>query len=113
VAGTYYLREFVRNPDAACPVTMPGEKQRVMDRLKSAVSERTFDMTILGIMARACELACNFYPCQLRNSDAHPDRTLRAIRAVRGDQNMLEHGALHGAKITAQPHNAAAVRPNR
>lgn len=64
VAGTYYLREFVRNPDAACAVTTPGEKQRVMDRLKSAVSERSFVMAILGIIALAIavnmiELLCS------------------------------------------------------
>lgn len=63
-AGAYYLREFVRNPDAACPVTTPGEKQRVMDRLRSAVSERSFVMAVLGIMALAVavnmiELLCS------------------------------------------------------
>lgn len=63
-AGTYYLREFVRNPDAACRVTAAGEKQRVMDRLRSAVSERSFLMAVLGIMALAVavnmiELLCS------------------------------------------------------
>jgi glutaredoxin len=63
-AGAYYLREFVRNPEAACPVTTPGEKQHVMDRLKSAVSERSFAIAILGIMTLAVavnmiELLCS------------------------------------------------------
>ena len=63
-AGAYYLREFVRSPDATCPVTSPGEKQRVMDRLRSAVSERSFLLAILGIMALAVavnmiELLCS------------------------------------------------------
>lgn len=63
-AGAYYLREFVLNPEAACRVTTPGERQRVMDRLRSAVSERSFVMAILGIMALAVavnmiELLCS------------------------------------------------------
>ncbi|MDX2158311.1 MAG: hypothetical protein SFW09_17565 [Hyphomicrobiaceae bacterium] len=63
-AGAWYLREFVRNPDAACPVTTPGEKKHVMDRLKSAVTERSFVMAILGIMTLAVavnmiELLCS------------------------------------------------------
>jgi hypothetical protein len=63
-AGTYYLREFVRNPDAACRVTTAGERQRVMDRLRRAVSDRSFLMAILGIMALAVavnliELLCS------------------------------------------------------
>ncbi len=63
-AGAYYLREFVRNPNAACAVTTPGERQRVMDRLRSAVSERSFVMAILGIMTLAVavnmiELLCS------------------------------------------------------
>lgn len=63
-AGAYYLREFVQNPEAACPVTSPGEKQRVMDRMRAAVTERSFVMAILGIMALAIavnmiELLCS------------------------------------------------------
>lgn len=63
-AGGYYLREFVRNPNASCPITTPGEKQRVMDRLKSAVTERSFVVAIFGIMTLAVavnmiELLCS------------------------------------------------------
>lgn len=63
-AGAYYLREFWTNPDAVCPVTSPGEKQRVMDRLRSAVAERSFLVAILGIMGLAIavnmiELLCS------------------------------------------------------
>lgn len=63
-AGAYYLREFIRNPDATCAVATPGERQRVMDRLKTVVSERSFLMAILGIMALAVavnmiELLCS------------------------------------------------------
>ena len=52
-AGAYYLREFVRNPNAACPVTTAGEKQRVTERLRAAVTQRSFVMAILGIVALA------------------------------------------------------------
>lgn len=63
-AGGYYLREFVRNPNAACPVTTPGEKKRVMDRLRGAVAERSFVMAIVGIVGLAVavnliELLCS------------------------------------------------------
>lgn len=63
-AGAYYLREFVRNPNAVCAVTTPGERQRVMDRLKTAVAERSFAMAVLGIMTLAVavnmiELLCS------------------------------------------------------
>jgi glutaredoxin len=63
-AGAYYLREFVRNPDAACPVASPGGKQHVMDRLRAAVSERSFVMAVVGIMTLAIavnmiELLCS------------------------------------------------------
>jgi hypothetical protein len=64
VAGSYYLREFVRNPDAACAVTSPGERRRVMERLKGAVAEQSFLLAIAGIMALAgavnlIELLCS------------------------------------------------------
>jgi glutaredoxin len=63
-AGGYYLREFVRNPDAACAVTSPGERQRIMERLKAAVAEQSFLLAIAGIMALAVavnliELLCS------------------------------------------------------
>jgi glutaredoxin len=64
VAGVYYLREFVRNPDAACVVTSPGERRRIMERLKAAVAEQSFFLAIAGIMALAVavnliELLCS------------------------------------------------------
>lgn len=63
-AGAYHLREFARNPEAACPVTTPGERQRVMGRMKAVVAERSFWMAILGVMALAVavnmiELLCS------------------------------------------------------
>lgn len=63
-AGAYYLREFLRNPGASCPVTSPGERQRVMESLRTAVAQRSFLAAVLGIMALAIavnmiELLCS------------------------------------------------------
>jgi hypothetical protein len=63
-AGGYYLREFVRNPDAACAVASPGQRQRIMARLRAAVTERSFLLAIAGIVALAVavnliELLCS------------------------------------------------------
>ncbi len=64
IAGGYYLREFVRNPEAVCKVASPGEKQHIMDRLRATVTERSFVLAIIGIMALAIavnmiELLCS------------------------------------------------------
>ncbi len=63
-AGAYYLWQFWSNPDAACPVTSPGERKRVMARLKEAVSQRSFLAAIAGIIVLAAlvnliELLCS------------------------------------------------------
>lgn len=63
-AGAYYLREFVRNPDAACPLTSADEKERIRDRLRSIATERSFVLAILGIITLAVavnmvELLCS------------------------------------------------------
>jgi hypothetical protein len=63
-AGGYYLREFARNPDAACAVASPGQRQQIMARLKAAVTERSFLLAIAGIVALAVavnliELLCS------------------------------------------------------
>lgn len=63
-AGGYYLYQFWANPDAACPVTSPGERQRVMTRLKAIVAERSFPVAIAGIVVLATlvnliELLCS------------------------------------------------------
>jgi hypothetical protein len=54
----------VTNPDAACPVTPPGQRERVMTRLKSTVSERSFVLAVLGLVVLAVgvnliELLCS------------------------------------------------------
>jgi glutaredoxin len=63
-AGGYYLWQFLNNPDAACAVTSPGERQRVMTRFKDALAERSFLAAIAGIVVLAAvvnliELLCS------------------------------------------------------
>ena len=63
-AGGWYLSEFWRNPEAVCKVTSPGSRQRIMDRMRAAVSEPSFLAAIVSIMALAIivnmiELLCS------------------------------------------------------
>jgi hypothetical protein len=63
-AGGCYLREFARNPDAACAVASPGRRQKIMARLRAAVTERSFLLAIIGIVVLAIavnliELLCS------------------------------------------------------
>jgi len=63
-AAAYYLREFARNPEGACPVTSPGERQGIMNRFRGLVTERSFVLAVLGIAALAVavnmiELLCS------------------------------------------------------
>lgn len=63
-AGGYYLWQFWSNPDAACAITTPGERQRVMTRFKEIVAERSFVVAIGGIIILAAlvnliELLCS------------------------------------------------------
>jgi hypothetical protein len=63
-AGGYYLWQFWNNPDAACPVTSPGERQQVVARLRAVVAERSFLAAIAGIVVLAAvvnlvELFCS------------------------------------------------------
>ena len=63
-AGGFYLYQFFANPEAACPVTTPGERQRVMTRLKEVVAERSFIVAAIGLVALAVlvnliELLCS------------------------------------------------------
>lgn len=63
-AGGYYLWQFATSPDAACPVTSPGGRERVMSRLKAAVGERSFLLGVAGLVVLAVgvnmiELLCS------------------------------------------------------
>lgn len=63
-AGGYYLWQFISNPEAACPVTSPDKRQRVMTRLTAAIVEPSFALAILGIAVLAVavnliELLCS------------------------------------------------------
>lgn len=82
VAGGYYLVEFVRNPDAQCAVTSPGQRQRVRARLVAALGERSFVPAAFGIATLAVavnmiELLCSagipaVYTQVLAMSDVSP-----------------------------------------
>jgi glutaredoxin len=63
-AGGYYLREFIRKPDAACEVASPAQRRSIMDRLKAVVAEQSFVLAIAGIIVLAAavnliELLCS------------------------------------------------------
>jgi hypothetical protein len=63
-AGGYYLREFIRKPDAACEVASPAQRRRIMGRLKAVVAEQSFLPAIAGIIVLAAavnliELLCS------------------------------------------------------
>jgi len=62
--GFYYLREYFKNPDAACKVTAPQARRRVFDSLRQLASESRFWLALAGIMALAfavnlVELLCS------------------------------------------------------
>jgi hypothetical protein len=62
--GFYYLREYFRNPDAACPVTAPQARRRVFESLRKLANERRFWLALTGIVALAfavnlVELLCS------------------------------------------------------
>jgi thiol-disulfide isomerase/thioredoxin len=62
--GFYYLREYFRNPDAACPVTAPQARRRVFENLRKLATESRFWLAFLGIIALAfavnlVELLCS------------------------------------------------------
>lgn len=62
--GFYYLREYFRNPEAACPVTAPQVRRRVFERLRKLATESRFLVALAGIAALAfavnlVELICS------------------------------------------------------
>ena len=62
--GGYYLHEFFVNPEAICKVTAPDARRRVLEKLRSLASERSFVLAALGIMLLAIvvnlvELICS------------------------------------------------------
>jgi thiol-disulfide isomerase/thioredoxin len=62
--GFYFLREYFRNPDAACPVTAPQARRRVFESLRKLANERRFWLALTGILALAfavnlVELLCS------------------------------------------------------
>ena len=62
--GFYYLREYFRNPGAACKVTAPEARRRALERLRRLALESRFWLALLGIVALAfavnlVELLCS------------------------------------------------------
>jgi thiol-disulfide isomerase/thioredoxin len=62
--GFYYLREYFRNPDAACPVAAPQARRRVFENLRKLANESRFWLAFLGVLALAfavnlVELICS------------------------------------------------------
>ena len=62
--GFYYLREYFVNPDAACKITAPASRRRVLERLRSLAAEQRFWIALGGIIALAfavnlIELLCS------------------------------------------------------
>ncbi len=51
--GGYYLREFATNADMACEVTAPGNRRRVLSRLKELALRRDFLAALGGIVLLA------------------------------------------------------------
>jgi glutaredoxin len=48
-AGFYFLREYWTKPDAACRVTDPGQRQRIMGAFRATVANNSFVLAALGI----------------------------------------------------------------
>jgi len=62
--GFYYLREYFLYPEAACKLTAPESRRRVLERLRSLASEQHFWIALGGIVALAfavnlIELLCS------------------------------------------------------
>ncbi|MCP4319598.1 MAG: hypothetical protein GY789_27345 [Hyphomicrobiales bacterium] len=62
--GFYFLREYWTKPDAACHVTNPGRRQKIMAAFRSVVNNNQLPLSIVGIMALAVmvnfiELLCS------------------------------------------------------
>ena len=62
--GAYYLREYWVNRDGMCKVTSQARRQRVLDRLRALATERSFLLSLGGIVLLAfavnlIELLCS------------------------------------------------------
>jgi len=62
--GILFLRDYWTNPDAACRVTDPGRRQKIMSAFRSVVNKNQLVLAVAGIMALAVlvnfvELLCS------------------------------------------------------
>lgn len=64
IGGGYYLRQYVRNREAVCPVTAPVQRRQVFERLKRLVRRQSLRLALGGIVLLAAavnvvELLCS------------------------------------------------------
>lgn len=62
--GLWFLREYWTNPDAACRVTDPGRRRKIMDAFEQVVNRSQLVLSVAGIMVLAVlvnfiELLCS------------------------------------------------------
>ena len=62
--GVYYLREWKTAPEAGCKVTNESQKAKLTERMKRAIQEKSFLLSLLGIIVVAAlvnlvELVCS------------------------------------------------------
>ena len=62
--GIYFLREYWTKPEAACRVTNPGRRQKIMNAFRSVVNKNQLILSVVGIVALAVrvnfvELLCS------------------------------------------------------
>ncbi len=62
--GTYYLKEYFRNKDGTCKVTGGERRQRVFQKIRDIIHERSFWLALIGIVVLAfavnlVELICS------------------------------------------------------
>lgn len=62
--GSYYLKEFFKNPESTCKVTKNEKRQKVFNKLKKLTQEKNFWVALIGIILLAwavnlVELICS------------------------------------------------------
>jgi len=63
-SGVYNLRDYFKNPEAACKVTNPNQKKTTIERMKDIVHRKSFLLALIGIIILAAsvnliELICS------------------------------------------------------
>ncbi|MBD3248064.1 hypothetical protein GF382_02130, partial [Candidatus Falkowbacteria bacterium] len=63
-SGAYHLKEYFTNKEGACKVTGGEKKKKIFDKLKEVISQKSFLLSLLGIIVLAAivnmvELVCS------------------------------------------------------